>query len=202
MAFDEPMANATRWEMPMFDAGAPALEALPSGLRTAEQLDALEQSAYQEGFERGRAEGLAAGAREAREQAARLRALAEHLARPLAGIDAEVEQALVALTVQVARRLVADELALDPAKTLSAVREALGALQGPARDVQVQLHPDDAALLREHIVPPADAREFRVVGHRDLERGDVRVVTEGPQVDGRLDTREAGLARAVLGDEH
>lgn len=191
------MSAVTRWQLPQFDSGA----RLPSALRTARQLDELEGDAWQEGLARGHAEGLAAGLSEAREQAARLRALVEHLGRPLQQLDEHIERALIALTVQVARRLAQHELELDPAKVAGVVREALGALAGPAREVQVHLHPDDAALLAATLEPPADAREFRVVASRELARGDCRVVTESAQVDARLDTREAGVAQALLGDE-
>jgi flagellar assembly protein FliH len=191
------MSVATRWELPQFDVG----EKLPTGLRTARHLDDLERAGWQEGYESGHAEGIAAGLRESREQAQRLRALVEHLGRPLETIDEDTRRALVALTVQVARRLAQHALELDANKVAGVVREALSALAGPARDIQVHLHPDDAKLLAATLEPPPDAREFRIVASRELQRGDCRIVTEAGQVDGRLDTREASVAQALLGDE-
>jgi flagellar assembly protein FliH len=34
----------------------------------------------------------------------------------------------------------------------------------------------------------------------ELHRGDCRVITDSAQVDARLDTREAGIAQALLGE--
>lgn len=192
-----PGEPATRWQMPALDGG----EALPRSLHTAQQLDELEAEAHREGFARGHAEGYAEGQRKAQAEAARLRALIEHVARPLQRIEQDAERALVALTIEVARRLVQQELALDPAKVLGVVQGAIAALAGPARDVRVLVHPDDVALLRERLEAPAEAREFRIVAAPDLQRGECRIATENAQVDARLDTRQASVAQALLGDE-
>ena len=189
---------AARWEPPIFAAPGHCPEDVV--LHTAQQLDEMEAAAYQEGFARGHGEGYAAGLQQARNEAARLRDLVVHLARPLAQIDEEVERTLVAMTVEVARRLVQQELEMDPTRVLGVVREAIGALDGAGRELRVMAHPDDAALLQEHLVAPPEASSLRVIADRSLVRGDCRVSSEFAQVDARLDTRQANLAQSIMGE--
>lgn len=189
---------AARWEPPIFAAPGHCPEDVV--LHTAQQLDEMEAAAYQEGFARGHGEGYAAGLQQARNEAARLRDLVAHLARPLAQIDEEVERTLVAMTVEVARRLVQQELELDPTRVLGVVREAIGALDGAGRELRVMAHPDDAVLLQEHLVAPPEVSSLRVIADRSLVRGDCRVSSEFAQVDARLDTRQANLAQSIMGE--
>jgi flagellar assembly protein FliH len=187
-------AGAQLWQMPALDE--PDGHALP----TAEELQEIEAAAYEEGFARGKAEGYAAGAAIAREQAERLKQLLEHLSKPIAALDAEVEATLVALAIEVGRRLANMQLELDPTVTARVVREALDALGDAPRDARVHLHPVDLEALRDVLTPPTEGPKWRFVADNTLHRGDCRIVTEGGQVDARLDTREASIARTLLGD--
>lgn len=191
---------ATRWEMPL-------LLVKPPEPPTAEQLEAIQQAAYDEGYARGHAEGQAAGQAagysagitHAHEQAQRMRELVEHLAQPLGDIDAEVERTLIALTIELARRLVGDALQLDPALTAQTVRSALASLGAP-REARVLLNPEDADVVREVMASEGQEVPWRIVADAKLGRGDCRVLTESGQVDALLDTRQASLARTLLGD--
>lgn len=191
-----------RWELPVFPGEPRCPEDVV--LHTAQHLDDMEAAAYQDGFARGHVEGLAAGrnagAQQVREQAERLSALIDHLGRPLQHLDEELERTLVALTIEVARRLVQTELQLEPARVSAVVAEAMAALTGPAREVRVLANPEDVPLLKEHLVPPDGAREFRVVADPTVMRGDCRVLSESAQVDARLDTRHANLAQSLIGE--
>ncbi|MDB5969843.1 MAG: hypothetical protein JWQ90_2293 [Hydrocarboniphaga sp.] len=195
-------ASARRWEMPVLNFvnhNEP-----PTPPLTAEALEEIEAAAHAEGYQRGLVEGLAEGRRlggqAVREEAQRLAELVKHLSQPLAELDSEVERTLIALTIEVARRLVDEQLQLDPGITAAAVRDAVASLSPPPRDVRVHLHPDDASLLKDLPTPP-DVVSWRVVPDKSLRRGDVRLVTENAMVDALLDTRQAGVARALLGDQ-
>lgn len=186
------MLAVQRWELPVFGAAA---EAPP----TAAQVDAIEAAAYDEGFARGRAEGRNAGAAEMRAQALRLAALLDHLAQPLAELDAEVEAALVSLALQVGKRLALHELGVDPAKVGAIVNKAIAALVAVPREVQVHLHPDDARLLKDSLTPPPEVSAWRIVADAGLGRGDCRVSGETGWVDATIEARAAGIAQALLG---
>lgn len=193
-------SQARPWALPDFGAGAnePA-QAAP--LHTARHLDELESAAHAEGYARGEQDGYAAGMAQARELAAKLDALLQHLARPLAEVDAETERALVALTIEMARRLAHLEMDLDPTRVASVVREAVSALGATPRDVRVHLHPLDAAAVRGALATNEDASAWKLLADHELNRGDCRIVAEGAQVDARLDTRQAELAQQLLGED-
>ena len=180
------------WQLPVF--GQRVAEAQPP---TAEQIDSIEAAAYEEGFTRGRGEGLAAGAEEVRMQARRLVTLLDHCAKPLAQLDAEVESALVELALQAARRLVQAEFELDPLRMTGTVREAIGALAAMPRELRVLLHPDDARLLQDALVPPPEVTAWRLVPDASLERGDCRIAGETGWVDATLASRVRSLSQAL-----
>lgn len=191
----ESLQGAMRWQMP--DLGYTARPP------TAEQLEAIEVAAHADGYASGRSEGLAEGRRlgeqAVRDEARRLHEILGQLARPLADLDVEVERTLIALTIEVARRLVEEQLQLDPMLTAHAIRAAVASIAPPPREIRVHLHPDDAQLLSD-LPPPADVQVWRLVPDYQLRRGDVRLVTETAQVDALLDTRQSGIARALLGE--
>ena len=187
---EDPQARLARWTLPVFDAPA---DAPP----TAQDLEDIEAAAYEEGKRRGYEDGVLAGRDEMRREAARLRALIEQIARPLTQLDDEVERALVDLACALARRLLDDALQSDPDHVLTLARSALAALPADLRDIRLYLHPDDARLARELLLPPPEAQNFRVLDDAQLTRGDCRVQTESTYLDARLDTRIA-LAAAAL----
>lgn len=203
---DSAAAAARRWELPAlldFASLSAADEASSSSPPTAAAIEAIEAAAHADGYQRGLVEGLAEGralgAQAVRDEAQRLRELIAHLSQPLAELDADVERTLIAMTVEVARRLVDEQLQLDPMLTAAAVRSALASLSPPPREVRVHLHPDDAQLL-QGLPAPADVTLWRLIGDNTLRRGDVRLVTENAVVDALLDTRQAGVARALMGE--
>jgi flagellar assembly protein FliH len=193
----EPLApeHARPWQLPQF--GEPAAQA---PLRTAEQIESIEAAAYEEGFVRGRAEGLKAGAAEIQAQAIRLRTLLEHCARPLAQLDAEVEAALVELALQAARRLVQSEFEIDPLRMAGTVREAIAALAVVPREVRVHLHPEDARLLQDQLTPPPEVSAWRLVPDVSLQRGDCRISGETGWIDATLASRTRSLGQTLMAE--
>lgn len=186
--------TAQLWRQPAFDQ-----EHIPH-LHTAQDLDEIESAAREEGFQQGHAEGFAAGLAEGRATAARLSALLNHLAQPLADLDAEVERTLVALTIEMARRLAHLEMDLDPSRVALVVRESVSALAGTPRDVRVQLHPEDLPAVRAALSADEMTQTWKLLPDPELHRGDCRVQTDGARIDARLDIRQATLARELLGD--
>lgn len=194
-------AAAAVWSLPSFDTFARQSSTPPP---TAKQLESIEAEAFREGQARGYAEGhakgLAAGRAEAAAQAARLGGLLDQLARPISDLDAQTEQALVALMLELARRLVQQELAADPAKMVGIVRDAVAHLAGPVKGLRVRLHPDDLRVVAEHLDEPAGEGGWVLVPDRQLMPGDCLVESDSARVDARLDTRQAQLAQRLLGD--
>lgn len=201
--------TAERWQVPPLEGWGESAVEESDPPPTAEEIEAIEQTAYEEGLARGLSEGhgkgydegYASGVAKVNEQVQRLREVLEHLSQPLADLDAEVERMLVALSIEVGRRLVNQQLQLDPTLTATTVNEALKSLSGTPRELRVHLAPSDVEVLKDVLTPPADMPKWHLIADPELRPGDCRIVTEGAQIDALLDTRQASIARALLGDE-
>lgn len=188
-----------RWDPLAFDAPPIARpEPEPAAQPTVCELEALERQAREEGYAAGHAEGMAVAAKEHRALVARFEALLEAAARPLAALDDATERELARLATVVARRVVVHELAVAPALIVQAVQQAARALPAATRELQVRLHPDDLALLREHAVGEP---HWQWLPDPGLARGDCLLESERSRLDARLDTRLAAVVDAVLGQD-
>ncbi len=186
--------RADAWSFPPVGAAPAARGRLP----TADELRELERTTREAAEREGRAEGLAAGRAEAEARASRLAALADALARPLENLDHEVERQLIALAMALASHILRRELARDAAPTVEAVRECLAALPSATRDVSLHLHPEDAALVAEHLDAHAP-RAWKLVPDEGLARGDVKVESESSRINGQLEARLNEIVAAALG---
>lgn len=193
-------ATAAPWSLPSFDAMLRArTEPVPEP-PTAQRIEQIEAEASREGHARGYADGYAQGASAARAEAQRLQLLLRHLAAPVAEVDAQTESALVALMLELARRLVQQELAATPEKILGIVREAVAHLAQPVRGLRIRLHPEDVRVVSEHLTEDPGVEGWTLVPDVQLMPGDCVVETDTARVDARLDTRQAQLAQRLLGD--
>lgn len=174
----------------------------PGGGRvTASVLEDLQQEAWREGFLQGQRDGLAQGREQLGRQVERLDMLLGDLARPFEDLDARVHEELLALAVALARQLVRRELRQDATQIIGVVREALGALPSAAREVRVQLHPEDAAIVREHLAPTESERAWVITEDPMMMRGGCQVLTNTSRIDARLETRLGAILSELLGDE-
>lgn len=194
----ENVGEFRRWELPEVGTGSNA--AAPN-LRTLRQVEDIEQRAREDGYAAGLAEGRAAAKTELAAQVARIQAIVAALAAPFANLDAAVESELVLLATTAATRIVRHELGVAPERILDAVRDALTALPAYARNVKLFLAPDDAALVREHLVPGASGHAFEIVEDSSLTRGGCRVLADTSQVDATLEARLATIIDAMLGGD-
>jgi flagellar assembly protein FliH len=192
------LGAVTAWGPPAVEGGAAPTH---GGRVTAAVLEDLQQEAYREAFQQGLRDGAAAGREQLRAQVERLDALLSDLARPLAELDATVQQELMALALALARQIVRRELRQDPTQIIGIVREAVAQLPVAARDVRVQLHPQDAAIVREHLAPAERERAWTLIEDPMMMRGGCQVVSSSSRIDGRLETRLGALLTDLMGGE-
>jgi flagellar assembly protein FliH len=209
----QPMNSLMRAEnFPAVEAwSAPQVDGVTAGRgrpRTVRELQAAEEAVWQSVREEARVEGLAAARTEIdarvaqlEDQSRRLASLLELQARPLARLDAEMEQQLAELAIAIARQLLRRELKADPSQVIAVVRETVGLLPASARDVRVIMHPDDAALVREKLAAPHNQVAWQLVEDPMLARGDCRVATDTALIDARMENRLAAAIASLLGDE-
>lgn len=203
-----------RWEPPRFDAPpepeAPAPAEVPAAppppppavaapppspppppeppapavrLPTAEDIERIHDQAHREGYAAGYEEGTARG----RMEALRLHTLAESLEQALTGIDGEVTEELLALSIEVARQMVRRNLRQDRKVIVDIVKEALQQL--PQNHAMIHLHPEDATLVREYLGEQLAHVGNRVIEDDRVSRGGCRIEASGSQIDATVQTR-------------
>ena len=206
--------QANAWSLP--DVSEPAAAAPQHGLPSStpgvsvEALERIQREAYAEAFEAGRREGHAAGFRagrsegldqgqaEAAELVRRMRGLLDGLAQPAAELDDAVEQELVHLILCLAQQIIRRELQLQSGEIVAVIREAVALLPLSTREVKVQVHPDDAAFIRETLGEGETA--WQLVDDPGITRGGCIVSAARSRVDATLEHRLAALTAAMLGD--
>jgi flagellar assembly protein FliH len=194
MSEPQPKA-AERWQVPAIDGSS------GQGFLTASRLQEVQREAYDEAYEKGYTDGLKAGQQELTARADRLDELLTAQAQPFDQLDETVEKQLVDLSMSVVRQLFRRELKSDPGHVIGVVREAIRLLPVASRDVNVHLHPDDAALVRETLTSTEGERAWSIVEDPLIERGGCKVSTETSQIDARAETRLRALIASIAGDE-
>ncbi len=192
---DPAASDPQRWDVPVIET-----EAAEAPL-TAGKLEAIQKEAYEEAWRVGHAEGLREGREAAAERVERLEQLLGALAEPFETLDESVETQLVELAMAVARQLFRREIRVEPTHVVGVVREAINLLPIASQDVQVHLHPEDAALVRE-LLSPSDTDPAWVISEDPLlSRGGCRVTTQNSQIDSTAEARLQAVIAAVVGDE-
>ncbi|MEL7024026.1 MAG: flagellar assembly protein FliH [Pseudomonadota bacterium] len=191
-----------RWDPPAF----PAPESMP----TAAELESLQQSAFDEAYaaglkqgqEDGHAQGLAAADDEIRARRELLDNALTALSAPLETLEETLEQQILQMVTQLVGRLFRRQLALDPDSIVGLVRESVALLPAAASTVQVHVHPEDAARLRElNVGGETEQQRWQLVEDPSLLRGGCRVSSGASEVDARVQARIDQLATQLLGDD-
>ncbi|MDQ0589487.1 flagellar assembly protein FliH [Variovorax paradoxus] len=208
-----------RWEMASLDADALAAPAAsieapapprpdPAALARQAELGRLRLEAratgeaegrregWAQGHAEGHAEGLAAGLAAASAHAEQLRALAAALPAALRSAESELADAILALALDVAHRVIHRTLRVEPEWVLALVQDLLHtepALQGEPR---LLLHPEDVALVKNSLGSELQAAGWQVRADDTLARGGCRVRSASGEMDATLATRWKRVASA------
>lgn len=196
---DDVTSDVVNWHAPVVKEAERAAE--PAAEPGIGDPAILREVARQEGFEQGRAEGIAAGRAELAQQANILHQVLDALARPLQALDHQFEEELLQLVTAITRQLVRRELHTEPSHVISVIREGLAALPSGAVGIRVRLHPADADTVRELLLADDGGRVWEIETDPLLEQGGCQIVSETAQIDGRLDTRLNRVVATMLEDE-
>ncbi len=169
------------------DAPAPAGAEVDS----AHSRESPGREGFQAGYDAGHAEGLLAGIEQAQKIEGELaNQLAQIISRFDSGIS-ELEHAvgdeLLALALEIARKITHQTVKLRPEVILEVIHDALGQL--PALHATIHLHPIDAARVRKLTEDQLTRGGHRILDDTSLERGDVVIEAGGTNLDARIATR-------------
>ncbi|HLV18978.1 MAG TPA: flagellar assembly protein FliH [Pseudomonas sp.] len=162
---------------------------------TLEELEAIRQEAYNEGFSTGEKDGFHTGQLRARqeaearlnEQLARLERLMGHLMEPIAEQDQALEAALVDLVAHVSREVIQRELRMDSSQLQQILSEALGLLPMGAGNLRIHVNPQDFELVKA--LRERHEESWKIVEDASLEPGGCRVESQNSLVDATVETR-------------
>lgn len=188
-----------RWQLPTVEG--PIISRRTDQTANSDPFEKANQSrGYQAGIAAARAE-MQGQIEQLKSRVARLDAILKLLSRPLEELDADVEKQLTLLAVTVGKQILRRELRTDPAQIVAVIRESVARLPVAARDIRVQLHPEDAAVVRENLAATTADRVWTIVEDPALSRGGCLVRTDTSQIDARFDSRVNAIVAAALGDE-
>jgi len=192
---------------------------------TVEEIEAMQKQAYDEAFEQGRQQGHEQGLKQGYEkgyqqgvetghkkgyeesqhllqkQVSELNSLLEALAEPFKQLDHEVEQQLLKLVIAIARQIIRREVKLEPGQIIAVIREAVNALPLASQKITLNLHPEDAELVRSILKLDENPPPWRLQENPLITRGGCTVETEVSTVDATLEKRLSAVIATMLGDE-
>ncbi|MGC2200772.1 MAG: FliH/SctL family protein [Stellaceae bacterium] len=140
------------------------------------------QRGLAEGREEGYAQGFDEGTRAAREaaaaQARRFAGIIDRLSAPLPALDGQVEEAVAALALEVARCVIGSETSRSRGYLVRLIREAVARVPIEMGALKVVLNPADLELVRA-LAPDLEGGSALLISDDAVEAGDCLVVADG-----------------------
>ncbi len=195
----EDSADCSRWQIPEVDGTAGKVRKVIKQ-PTDKEIEVRRQKGYDEGFAKGKQEGIAVGQANLAKQAQNLVKISGQLSKPLAELDDDVVDELVTLAMTIAKHMVRREIKTNPGEIVAVVREAAALLPSTSRTIKIFLHPEDMALLKESL-SISEQGVWALVDDPALTRGGCRLVTESAQLDASIETRLAAVVAELMGGE-
>lgn len=137
--------------------------------------------------------------------AASLRSIIELLSEPLKELDDGIVNQLSQLSMTVAKQVVRRELHTEEGEIVGIVREAMTALPASSRKIILNIHPDDAELVRNafSLNDETESEELRwkLIEDPMLTRGGCKISSENSSIDATVEGRLNRIINTLLGGE-
>lgn len=196
---------------------------------TVDDIEKMQKQAYDEAFAQGKKEGFDEGFKEGsadgfdkgfsegkvegekkgyddslhliQKETAAFVSLLESLQEPFKELDETVEKELVNLAIGIASQILRREIKIDPGQIVSVIREAVNALPVASQELSIQMHPDDAELVKRSLALDNKNSLWNIVEDPLITRGGCKVKTETSNIDATIENRLAVIVATVLGGE-
>lgn len=163
-------------------------------LPTAEEIEAIERQAQEEGYQAG----LAAGRLAAEAEVGRLRALLGGIEDVCRSAEKQLAEQVLDLALVIARQLVREQIQTDRTLLLPAIKEAIAGLSAIKEPSRLLLNPEDLTALSVLLSGDLPAESWRFIPNPAIPAGSCRIETPVSTVDLTMATRWNNLLR-VLG---
>lgn len=167
---------------------------------TLDELEAIRQDAYNEGFSTGEKDGFRAGQLKAKQEADTalaaklegLERLMSQLFEPIAEQDQQLEAGLITLVSHMTRQVIQRELSSDSSQIRQVLREALKLLPMGADNIRIHLNPQDFEIVKA--LRERHEESWRILEDESLLPGGCRAESEHSRIDASIETR---LSQAI-----
>ncbi len=198
------------WHLPSFDTHDGSSRSSKSPTKdqlkppTAEEINAIRTSAFEEGKAEGVQQGLKEGLVQAEKNYQLLQQSFNHLmdsfSEPLKLNQKEVEDDVIRLVTLLSKQIIKRELKSDPEQIIAVVREGIKLLPSYRKQVTVTCHPDDGEVIRKVFANSA-SNNWQINDDPSITRGGCKISTETSMVDASLEHRLSQLFQHVFGDQ-
>jgi len=192
---------------------------------TVEEIEYTQKQAYDEAFEQGKKEGFEKGVKEGKlagfeegkkaglekgyeenkhlleKQSTEFASLLEVLSEPFKELDETVEKQLVDLVIIIASQLIRREIKKDPGQIIAVIREAVNALPVASQQLTLQMHPEDAELVRSSLSLDEISPPWNIVEDPLITRGGCQVRTQTSAIDATVENRLTAIVATAFGGE-
>lgn len=171
---------------------------------TLDEVEAIRQDAWNEGFSTGEKDGFHAGQLKAAQEAEvvlqgkvqALENIMQQFFAPIANQDQQLEEMMLELVMQISRQVIQRELSIDSSQIKQIVREALKLLPMGSEAVRVYINPQDfeqiKALRERH------EENWKIIEDDDLLPGGCRFESANTQINATIETRLEHIAAQIL----
>ncbi len=173
----------------------------PEKITHRSQQQKIRQQAYEKSYAKGYMEGMAQGQKEIGVQLESLHSIMATLAMPLPGFDDQLVDEMVQLSMAVVKQMVRRELKTSPGEVVAVIKEAISILPTTSTEVTLELHPEDAELVRSALMNPDSESNWKISVDPALTRGGCRVLTKSSRIDATVEARLNAVIASVLGCE-
>ena len=182
------------------DTGAAAAELLENARREAQQILAeaddraaeIERAAYEKGYEEGIAAGKTDGTAQAKQMLEQMVAIVDQATELHDTMLAEAESEMVALCLEIARKIIQSELRTNPDVVKSVLSAAVKKINGSPR-VTIKVNPSQLESVREHwdaaFGPDYREKEWAIEPDPNVAAGGCVLDTKYGSLDARIGTQ-------------
>ena len=161
------------------------------------------QEGLQQGTEQGIQEGLAAGQEQIEQQSTIWQSLIERLHNPLEKLDDNVEYQLIRLATSLAEQITRCEVQTNPQIILQALKQAVEALPVSEQTLRILLHPDDLKFVQTaYPEEVCSKRGWDLQAEPVLAQGDCQIHTQTSSVDYTFSSRIEQVLKHFFKENH
>ena len=191
----EKLTAYQRWEMASFDQDEPELHG--AAKQADPELHNIHETARNTGYAEGYAAGLEAARATMDKQKQIFQQLADTLQTELGRFSQSTANEVVKLTLDLAKAMLRQAIAVRPELLLPVVQDALGRLPALVHPIQLAVNGEDARLLKETFADEINSLGLKLRVDNTLTRGGCKIETHASQVDATIESRWKRIALAL-----